>query len=464
MKLLFLIFFFWLFISKCTLPQSSDNQYRKPLIEVLKNIEIRFNVNLEYSDDLVKDLWLENADWRFRPDLEKTLTNVLLPLDLMYVMKDQTTYKIRKYRYAQITVEDGKEILDYLSSFYKDVYSWEKRKKELRMCMYEALDLSILPQKPETKPVISNKRKMNGYSVQNIAIETLPGLYVCGSLYCPIKVKNRVPVILCPNGHFNDGRYRPDQQYRCAMLARMGAMAISYDLFAWGESLLQFKPEDHHRSLAMTIQALNSIRILDYILSLKDADTSRVGITGASGGGSQTMLISALDDRIKVSVPVVMLSGYFYGGCPCESGKPVHLCGKGTNNVEIAGMAAPRPQLIISDGKDWTAHVPETEYPYVKKIYGYYGKEDNVQNIHFPEEGHDYGHNKRIAMYGFMARHMGLNIDAVKDEKGNIDESGCTIEEESELYVFGRNGEDLPEHAIKNFKDLEDLFNRSIIK
>ncbi|UCH14237.1 MAG: acetylxylan esterase [Bacteroidales bacterium] len=464
MKLLSLILFFWLYINICSISQSSDNQYRKPLIEVLDNIEIRFNVNLEYSSDLVKDLWLENADWRFRPDLEKTLNNVLLPLDLMYVKKDQTTYKIRKYRYARITVEDGREILDYLSSLYNDIHSWEKRKNELRQCMFKALSLSTLPEKPESKPVIKHKRKMNGYSVQNIAIETLPGLYVCGSLYSPLKQKEKVPVILCPNGHFEGGRYRDDQQYRCAMLARMGAVAVSYDLFAWGESLLQFKPEDHHRSLAMTIQALNSIRILDYLLSLKNVDTSRVGITGASGGGSQTMLISALDDRIKVSVPVVMLSSYFYGGCPCESGKPVHLCGNGTNNVEIAGMAAPRAQLVISDGEDWTAHVPEIEYPYLQKIYGYYGKEGNVQNIHFPDEGHDYGYNKRIATYDFMARHLGLNISAVKDRKGNIDESDCIIEEESELYVFGKNGEDLPAYAIKKFEDLEDLFNRSLIE
>jgi hypothetical protein len=99
---------------------------------------------------------------------------------------------------------------------------------------------------------------------------------------------------------------------------------------------------------------LNGMRILDWLLTLKDADPTRVGITGASGGGSQTMLLTAIDDRIKVSVPVAMMSSYHSGGCPCESGMGVHLCGEGTNNVEIASMAAPRAQMIISDGKDWT--------------------------------------------------------------------------------------------------------------
>jgi hypothetical protein len=271
-------------------------------------------------------------------------------------------------------------------------------------------------------------------------------------------MKGKVPVILSPDGHFTNGRFRADAQYRCATLARMGAIVFSYDLFAWGESLFQFAAEDHRRSLAMTIQALNSMRILDYLCSLKEADTSRVGMTGGSGGGSQTMLITALDERIKVSAPVVMLSCYFSGGCPCESGMPIHLCEGSTNNAELAAMAAPRPQLIVSDGKDWTDHVPEIEFPYLQKIYGYYGKESSVQNVHIPEEGHDYGLSKRIALYEFMARQLKLNIDAVKDSSGKIDESKCTIEEEGAMYVFGKDGKRLPAHALKSFTGLEQLF------
>ena len=111
----------------------------------------------------------------------------------------------------------------------------------------------------------------------------------------------------------------------------MGAMSISYDLFGWGESGLQFDMRYHRKALANTIQALNSIRLLDYLLSFDYADPDRVGITGGSGGGSHTMLISAIDDRIDVSVPVVMMSSIHYGGCPCESGNPIHLCGGGTS-------------------------------------------------------------------------------------------------------------------------------------
>lgn len=455
---LLLIFVSSIAYSYGQMPNTSDDAFRQPLKQVISEIEQRFNVKIRYSEDLVKDRWVTYAGWRFRPDLEKTLTNIMSSQDITFTKEDEGRYKLQAFQYHLKTPEEGKEQLDYLWSKFSDVKSWEQRKDELRKCMWQALRLSPLPAKPKSEPVITNKRVYNGYSVENVAIETLPGVYVCGSLYSPLHPKGKVPVILNPDGHFGDGRYRADCQYRCAMEARMGAMAFSYDLFAWGESALQFKSADHRKSLAQTIQALNSIRILDWMLSLKNADPSRVAITGASGGGSQTMLITALDDRIKLSVPVVMMSSYHSGGCPCESGMGVHLCGGGTNNVEIAAMAAPRPQLVISDGKDWTQHVPETEFPYLKKVYEFYGKAGQVKNAHFPQEGHDYGLSKRLAMYGFIAEHFHLDARGVKDGAGKFDESKVTIEKYPEMYVFGEHGERLPAHAMKDYNELEKLF------
>jgi hypothetical protein len=438
--------------------QTADDQYKKPLKDVLTEIQTRFNVRLKFPDDLVKDKWLNYAEWRIRPySLEKTLTNVLSPFDMVYVKEFEKVYKIKAYEYARRTPDDGKEQLAYLSTLYSDLATWETRKNELRECMITALGLNPMPKSPGTKPIVTGKRVMDGYTIENVAIETLPGLYVCGSLYRPAKKKGLSPIVLNPDGHFNDGRYRADCQYRCAMLARMGAVAFSYDLFAWGESKLQFKDEDHRRSIANTIHNLNGIRILDYLTSLKGVDTSRIAITGGSGGGSQTMQLTAIDKRIKVSVPVVMVSSYFFGGCPCESGMPFQLCGGGTNNAEIAAMAAPRPMLIISDGKDWTANVPELELPFIQRIYGFYGKPDGVKDAHFPNEGHDYGLSKRLAMYGFMAQHLGLDLDAVKDKDGKIDESRCTIEKYPAMYVFGENGELLPKNAIKDISELEKV-------
>ncbi|OQP59805.1 DUF4974 domain-containing protein [Niastella populi] len=447
-----------LFIWLDCISQTSDDAYREPLKQVLTEIEAQYGIKIRYSDKMVSDRFVTYARWRFRPDVEKTLSNVLASQDLSFSKTGDKSYKISAFQYHLKTVEEGKAQLEYLSSLYNDVASWEKRKNEMRACMYSALQLSPVPAAPASKPIITPVRKMDGYTVENIAFEVLPGVYTSGSLYRPAKVKGKVPVVLCPDGHWDKHRYRADCQYRCATLARMGCIAISYDIFAWGESLLQFKPEDHRRSLAMTVQTLGAFRILDYLLKLKEADTSRVAISGGSGGGSHTMLVTALDERIKLSAPVVMVSSYHSGGCPCESGMPVHLCGGGTNNAEIAAMAAPRPQLVISDGKDWTAHVPENEFPYLKKMYSYYGKPELVENVHLPAEGHDYGINKRIALYEFIGKHFRCDLGAIKDKTGKIDESRVTIEPQTALYVFGEKGEKLPANAIHGYEELKKMF------
>ena len=443
---------------------NTDNAYAKPLKEVLADIEKRYGVQIRYPDSMVANKIVPYAEWRYRNDAETTLDNVLRPLDMKVKKEKDKVYKLSYYEYYRWNVEEGWAELDRIASQYKNLQEWEQRKQQLKPCLLEALQLKNLPAAPAAKPISTSVRKFNGYTVQNIAIEILPGLWINGSLYKPTSYKGKIPVILNPDGHWEKQRYRPDCQYRCAALARMGAMAFSYDLFAWGESLLQFKPEDHRRSLAMTIQALGAIRILDYLLSLKDADPSRVAITGGSGGGSHSVLMTALDDRIKVSAPVVSLSSYFYGGCPCESGMDIHSCGGRTNNVEIAAIAAPRPQLIVSDGGDWTDKMPEHDFLYLQKMYSWYGKKENVENVHLPAEKHDFGINKRTAVYEFMAKQLRLNIKNIQDGNGKIDESKITIEPEQALYVFGDKGERLPSHAIKGFENLEKVFEEEIKK
>lgn len=437
-----------------TAQQNSDEAYRRSLKEVLDTVQARFNVTIKYTDSLVANKWVSYADWRFRSGFEETVDNILKPLDLKLKKDKERVYKLSVYEYYRWTPEEGWAELDRLATAYHDKTSWEVRKAVLRPCLMDALQLNPLPASTGSKPIITAERKYKDYSVQNIALEIFPGVYVSGSLYRPLRYKGKIPVILNPDGHWTKQRYRADCQYRCAMLARMGAMTFSYDLFAWGESLLQFNIEDHRKSLSMTMQVLATLRIMDYLLARPDADTNRVAMTGGSGAGSHTVLLAAIDDRIKASVPVVSLSSYFYGGCPCESGMPVHACGGRTNNVEIAAMTAPRPQLVVSDGHDWTDHMPEHDFPYLKKMYGYYGATDKIENVHLPEEGHDFGINKRKAVYDFMQRQLGLKAFS-RLANGQPDESGVVIEDEKLLYVFGDNGERLPANAIHGFAELE---------
>lgn len=438
--------------------QDTDHQYKKSLKEVLDEIQNRFHVKIKYTDAQVKDKYVTYADWRFRNTVDETLANVLAPVDMKVNKTGPASYKLKDYEYNVWSVKDGWAKLDSIAKLYDDVKSWEQRKALLRPELYKALDLYPLPAKPNSKPIITPERIYDGYSVENIAIEILPGLYINGSLYKPLHIKGKIPVMLSPDGHWDKQRYRADCQLRCATLARMGCMAYSYDLFAWGESLLQFKAEDHRTSIAQVVQTLGAIRILDYVLSLKETDPNRVGISGGSGGGSHTVLMAAIDQRIKLSAPVVAVSSYFYGGCPCESGMPIHLCGGGTDNVELAAMAAPNPQLLISDGKDWTALMPEHDFPYLQKMYGYYGKTNLVENVHLPNEGHDYGPSKRDALYKFVAKNFKLDIHKIEDKNGNIDESEVTIEKEPLMYVFGDHGQYLPKDAIKGYQNLLHVF------
>jgi len=457
------LFFLFLICLGKSYAQTSDDGFKKLLKDVLVDIQSRYGIAIRYPEDLVKDKWVTYAQWRYRPDVEKTLNNILASQDITFAKEGDKKYKLQNFQYHLKTVEEGKHQLDYLSSLYNNVQSWEVRKDSLRKCFLSALRLTNIPARPSSEPIITPIRKFKDYTVQNIAIETLPGIYVCGSLYRPLKYKGKIPVVLNPDGHFSKGRYRDDCQYRCAALAKMGAMAFSYDLFGWeGESILQIDPKDHRRSLVQTIQVLNTERIIDYLLSLKDADPSRVAITGASGGGSQTMLMTAIDDRIKLSVPVAMLSSYHSGGCPCESGMGMHLCGGGTNNAEIASMAAPRPMLVVSDGGDWTQHVPENEFPFVQRIYNFYGKKDVVENVHLAKEGHDYGFSKRKAMYQFIAKHFVLDLNKLKNASGEIDESAIMIENENALKVFGAKGENFPANAVKGFDNVTRVFESSI--
>jgi dienelactone hydrolase len=454
MKIRVLILFLLVLYSGIISAQLPADVYKKPLKEVLADIEKRYHIKLQYSENLVKDVVVIYPTWRYRTEIEPTLTNVLLPLDMVFEKTGEGTYQVSKFSYYERPVEEGRKHLEQLLAAYPTVQQWESRKTELRKCFLEQLKLNPFPGKTPLNPIKTPARKYDGYTVENIAIETIPGVYLCGSLYKPSKGKGPFPLVLCPYGHFSNpdtnlyGRYRPDMQFRCATLARMGAVVFNYDMFAWGESRLQFASELHRTGLAHTIQTLNSIRAIDYLTSLPFVDSKRIGITGASGGGTQSFLAAALDNRITVSVPVVMVSSYYYGGCPCESGMPLQSCSDlGTYNVEIAAMASPRPMLVISDGEDWTKHVPEIEFPYLQKVYSLYGMQNNIENVHLAAEGHDYGFSKRIATYDFMARRLGLNINAVKDKTGKIDESKVTVEKYDKLLVFGKNGK-MPANAL----------------
>ncbi len=355
------------------------------------------------------------------------------------------------------TEAEGKEYLEQMRQTYNTAEDWKNRAKKIRKHILKGAGLEEYPEKCPLNPIIGKKRVYDGYQVQNVAFESLPGVYVTGSLYTPTDAKKgMLPGILNTHGHFNKpgnvGRYRPHAQKRQAALARMGAMVFAYDMVGYGQlGELGWK---HEHPETLKLQLWNSIRSLDFLLSL-GADPDRIAITGESGGATQAFLLTAVDDRVDVSVPVVQVSAHFFGGCIGESGMPIHK-GKNfqTNNVEIAALAAPRPMLLISDGADWTKNTPEVEYPHIKYIYGLLGKPYNVENVHLPNDIHGYQDNKRAAAYPFLAEHLGgLDLTKAMNPDGSLKEDGIVIEDQKTLYPFN-DEHPFPTNGIRSNEDV----------
>ena len=428
-------------------------RFERPLATVLEEVAEHFGVEFEFAKFTPDTMMLRYADSRIRPySLEQTLDNICRAADLKW-SHSGTHYKVQPYEYYRRVPDDGVQLLGWLTSLCGDRAEWEARREVLRADVRRmmAMDAWLAAAAAEPNVILSKERRMDGYTVTNFALETLPGVYACGTVYSPTS-RGRHALVVAPSGHWEGGRLRPDHQRLMAALARMGAVAVDMDIVGWGDSEVQIGRAAHATGYSMQLQTLWSLCVTDWVLrTRKDIDINRIGVTGGSGGATHALLLAMLDERVTAMASVAHLVAYFDGGCACESGVPVALSGGGSCMTELLATLAPRPVLAVSDGGDWTVTYPESEYPFLQRIWGFYDAGDNLCHRHFPAEGHDYGVNKRRAVYEFFASVLGLNLS-------RADESRVGLLPADELRSFADGV--LPEGAVRSQAELESIIRK----
>jgi len=319
---------------------------------------------------------------------------------------------------------------------FRSAEEWEAYAATLRKRILLSSGLWPLPERTPLNAVISGRVEHEDYTVETVRIEARPGFLVTGNLYRPVG-EGPFPGIVSPHGHWGNGRLEDGERGsvpgRCITLARMGAVVFTYDMVGYNDSL-QFehrwggKREKLWGIHPFATQLWSSIRAVDFVLGLPDVDPERIGCTGASGGGTQTFALMAVDPRVRVAVPVNMISCSMQGGCLCENAPILRL---DNSNMEIGALMAPRPLLLVSATGDWTRETPRVEYPAIRSIYRLYGAEDRVANVHI-DAGHNYNQASREGMYRFFGKWL-LGEEA---KWANLQEPAFTVEAEEDLRVF----------------------------
>ena len=301
---------------------------------------------------------------------------------------------------------------------FNDKQQWEGYAKHLRRRVQVSSGLWPLPERTPLNAKVSEVAKHEDYAVEKVTLEAWPGFLVTGNVYRPLG-EGPYPAIACPHGHWEKGRFQDDESCsvaaRCITFARMGMVAFSYDMAGYNDSRQFSKawghkptsvPIEQRRQEALwgihpfAIQLWSSVRVLDYLEGLPYVDHMRLACTGASGGGTQTFALSAIDPRVKVSAPVNMISHTMQGGCMCENAPLIRF---NASNMEIGALAAPHAMLMVSASGDWTKATQTVEYPAIRGIYEFYDAADRVENAPF-DFGHNYNKSSREAVYRFFGK------------------------------------------------------------
>ena len=311
---------------------------------------------------------------------------------------------------------------------YATKADWEARRAAVRQRILTAAGLDPMPERTPLHPQRFGRLSRDGYTIEKVLLETWPGFYLAGNLYAPT-TPGRHPAVASPHGHWNYGRleHQPlaSVPTRAANLARRGHVVFIYDMVGYNDTTQV--PHSFHGAREtlwafgpLGLQLWNSIRVVDFLAGLENVDATRIGATGASGGGTQTFLLAAVDDRVAYAAPVNMVSAYMQGGSYCENAPGLRL---GLSNLDIAAAFAPKPMLLTSATGDWTKHVPDEEYPAIRRIYELYGAGDRVSQRQV-DAPHNYNQATREAVYRFLDAQAFGRSDDGKERSAPIERLG----------------------------------------
>ncbi len=319
---------------------------------------------------------------------------------------------------------------------YDSLEAWQAHAANLRRHILVSTGLWPFPERTALNPRIFGRIEREGYSVEKVYFESYPGFFVTGNLYRPLSRVGPFPAVLNPHGHWDEGRFAHHElaslPARGISFARQGYVAFLYDMVGYNDSrqvphTFGGPVEELWGFSVMGLQLWNSIRAVDFMVALPDVDPQRLACTGESGGGTQTFMLTAIDDRITASAPVNMVSAHFQGGCVCENAANLRLA---TTNVEIAALMAPRPMLLVACTGDWTHNTPTVEYPAIKEIYRLYQAEDRISHVLIDAE-HNYNQASREAVYAFFGTWL-MPSSAADDRR----EQPFMVEEDENVLVF----------------------------
>jgi len=314
----------------------------------------------------------------------------------------------------------------------KSAAEWTERAAHLRQRLLDEVYLRGWPAAVRTaRPRVEWSAVLQPegapYRIRKLRYEIYPDYWVPALLYEPHQLHGRVPVVLNPNGHHRGGKAAMYKQARCANLARRGMLALNFEFIGMSELEAD---GTHNQQAYLSLVGLRGTglflvamqRGLDVLLDHPHADTSRVAMTGLSGGGWQTIVLSALDPRITCVIPVAGYTAMWARiGCRSDIGDyeqaPPDL-GLVADYDTFTALLAPRPTLIILNDQDdccfTTARAKPVIYDALRPTFALYGVGDDGFALHGNADPgtHNYDADNRCALYRFLNRHFGLDSPA----------------------------------------------------